>query len=61
MALSKREAKKRQMVRTGYGGLAVGAVLLLWGLSAGVVLLEIIGAVVLVLAGLATRALRSLR
>jgi len=61
MALSKREAKKKQMVRTGYGGLAVGAVLLLWGLSGGVIVLEILGAVVLVLAGLATRALRSLR
>jgi hypothetical protein len=61
MALSKREAKKKQMVRTGYGGLAVGAVLLLWGLSGGGILLEILGAVVLVLAGLATRALRSLR
>jgi hypothetical protein len=61
MALSKREAKKKQMVRTGYGGLAVGAVLLLWGLSGGGILLEVLGAVVLVLAGLATRALRSLR
>jgi hypothetical protein len=61
MALSKREAKKKQMVRTGYGGLAVGAVLLLWGLAGGGILLEILGAVVLVLAGLATRALRSLR
>jgi len=61
MALSKREAKKRQMVRTGYAGVAVGAVLLLWGLSAGAVLLEVIGAVVLVVAGLASRALRSLR
>ena len=61
MALSKREAKKKQMVRSGYGGLAVGAVLLLWGLSGGGILLEILGAVVLVLAGLATRALRSLR
>jgi hypothetical protein len=61
MALSKREAKKKQMVRTGYGGLAVGAVLLLWGLTGGGIVLEILGAVVLVLAGLATRALRSLR
>jgi len=61
MALSKREAKKKQMVRSGYGGLAVGAVLLLWGLSGGGIVLEILGAVVLVLAGLATRALRSLR
>jgi hypothetical protein len=61
MALSKREAKKKQMVRTGYAGLAAGAVLLLWGLSAGAILLDVIGIVVLVLAGLATRALRSLR
>jgi hypothetical protein len=61
MTLSKREAKKRQMVRTGYAGVAVGAILLLWGLSAGAFLLELIGVVVLVIAGLASRALRSLR
>jgi hypothetical protein len=61
MALSKREAKKRQLVRTGYGGLAVGAVLLLWGLSAGAILLDVIGAAVLVISGWATRALRGLR
>jgi hypothetical protein len=61
MALSRRETKKRQMVRTGYAGVAVGVVLLLWGLSVGAFLLEVLGVVMLVLAGLATRALRSLR
>jgi hypothetical protein len=61
MTLSKRETKKRQMVRTGYGGLAVGAVVLVWGLTGGGILLDIIGAVVLVLSGWATRALRGLR
>ena len=61
MALSKREAKKQQMVRTGYGGVVVGAVLLVWGLTGGGILLDVIGAVVLVVSGWATRALRSLR
>ena len=61
MALSKREAKKRQLVRGGYGGLAAGAVLLVWGLTGGGILLDVIGAVVLVVSGWATRALRSLR
>jgi hypothetical protein len=61
MALSKREAKKRQMVRTGYGGLAVGAVLLVWGLTGGGIVLDVIGAAVLVISGWATRALRALR
>ncbi len=61
MALSKREAKRRQLVRTGYAGLAVGAVLLLWGLSAGAILLDVIGAAVLVVSGWASRALRGLR
>jgi hypothetical protein len=61
MALSKREAKKRQMVRTGYAGVGVGAVVLLWGLSGGGILLDVIGAVVLVISGWAARAMRGLR
>jgi predicted phage tail protein len=61
MTLSRREVKKRQMVRTGYGGLAVGAVLLVWGLTGGGILLDVIGAVMLVISGWATRALRALR
>jgi hypothetical protein len=61
MALSKREAKKRQMVRTGYAGVGVGVIVLLWGLSGGGVLLDVIGAVVLVISGWATRAMRGLR
>lgn len=61
MALSKREAKKRQMVRSGYVGVGVGAIVLLLGLSGGGVLLDVIGAVVLVISGWATRAMRGLR
>ncbi|HEY3766937.1 MAG TPA: hypothetical protein VGL44_17365 [Gaiellales bacterium] len=60
MALSPRQSKKRQMVRRGYVGVGVGAVIVLYALSAGAVILGIIGAVILVIAGLATRALRSL-
>jgi hypothetical protein len=48
------------MVRTGYAGLGVGALILLYALSAGAWVLAIIGAVILVIAGWATRALRSL-
>jgi sorbitol-specific phosphotransferase system component IIC len=60
MSLSPRQAKKRQMVRTGYIGVGVGAVILLYALSAGAIILGIIGAIVLFLAGWATRAMRSL-
>jgi hypothetical protein len=60
MSLSKREAKKRQMVRTGYGGLGVGALILLYALTGGGIVIGIIGVVILVIAGWATRAGRSL-
>ena len=48
------------MVRTGYAGLGVGALIVLYALSAGAILLGIIGVVILVIAGWATRAMRSL-
>ena len=60
MSLTKREAKKRQMMRTGYAGLGVGALIVLYALTGGGTILGIIGLVVLVIAGWATRALRSL-
>ena len=60
MSLTPRQAKKRQMVRTGYAGLGVGALILLYALSAGAILLGIIVVVILVIAGWATRAMRSL-
>ena len=60
MSLTKREAKKRQMVRTGYAGLGIGALILLYAINAGAILLGIIGVVILVIAAWATRALRSL-
>jgi hypothetical protein len=48
------------MVRTGYGGIGVGAVLLIIALTGAHIILGIIGVIVLVLAGWATRALRTL-
>jgi hypothetical protein len=60
MSLSPRQAKKRQMVRTGYVGVGIGALLVIFALTGAGILLGIIGAIILVLSGLATRALRSL-
>ncbi|MEP6642756.1 MAG: hypothetical protein ABJB93_12725 [Gaiellales bacterium] len=60
MSLSPRQAKRRQMVRTGYAGVGVGALLLVFAISTGAFILGIIGAIVLVVAGWATRALRTL-
>jgi hypothetical protein len=60
MSLSPRQAKKRQMVRTGYAGIGIGAILLVFALTGAGIVIGIIGAVILVLSGLATRALRSL-
>jgi hypothetical protein len=60
MSLSPRQAKRRQMVRTGYAGLGVGALLVVIAISTGALILGIIGAIVLVIAGWATRALRTL-
>jgi len=59
MSLTKREAKKRQMVRTSYAGLGIGALIVLYAVTGGGILLGIIGLVILVIAGWATRALRS--
>jgi hypothetical protein len=60
MSLSPRQAKKRQMVRTGYVGVGVGAVLVVLALTGAGIVLGIIGAIILVLAGWATRAMRGL-
>jgi sorbitol-specific phosphotransferase system component IIC len=60
MSLTPRQAKKRQMVRTGYAGVGLGVLILLYALTAGAVVLAVIGAVILVIAGWATRALRTL-
>jgi hypothetical protein len=60
MSLSPRQAKKRQMVRSGYAGLGVGALLVVIAVASASIVLGIIGLVVLVLAGWATRAMRSL-
>jgi len=61
VALTPRQQKKRQMVRTGYAGIAVGALLVILAVAgvAGLVL-GLIGAIVLVVSGWATRALRDL-
>jgi hypothetical protein len=60
MSLSPRQAKKRQMVRTGYVGVGVGTVLVVLALTGAGIVLGIIGAIILVLAGWATRAMRGL-
>lgn len=58
--LTRRGEKKRQMVRTGYAGVGVGVVLLVIGLAAGSLVLDVIGLIAIVVAGWAARALRSL-
>jgi hypothetical protein len=60
MSLSKREAKKRQMVRTGYIGVGIGALLLVWAATGAGIFLGIVGVIILVVSGWATRAMRSL-
>lgn len=60
MSLSKREAKKRQMVRTGYIGVGIGALLLVLAVTGAGIFLGIVGAVILIVSGWATRAMRSL-
>ncbi len=60
MTLTPRDQKKRQMVRGGYAGVGVGVVVLLLAVNAGSILLGILGVIVLVVAGWATRAIRSL-
>ncbi len=60
VALTPRQQKKRQMVRTGYAGIAVGAILVIIALTGAGLVLGLIGAIVLVVSGWATRALRDL-
>ncbi|HSD03008.1 MAG TPA: hypothetical protein VLB81_11585 [Gaiellales bacterium] len=61
MALTPRQQKKRQMVRTGYAGIGVGVILVILALIGGVgLLLGLIGAIVLLVSAWATRALREL-
>ena len=60
MTLSKRDQKQRQMVRGGYAGIGVGAVLVLLALNAGSIILGVLGIVILAIAAWATRQLRSL-
>jgi hypothetical protein len=60
MTLTPRDQKKRQMVRAGYAGVGVGVLVVLLALSAGSILLGILGVIVAVVAGWATRAVRSL-
>lgn len=60
VALTPRQQKKRQMVRTGYAGIAVGALLVILAVTGAGLVLGLIGAIVLVVSGWATRALRDL-
>jgi hypothetical protein len=60
MALTPRQQKKRQMVRTGYAGLGAGALIVLISVGAQSIILGVIGIIVLAIGGWATRALRSL-
>jgi hypothetical protein len=56
--LSPRQEKKRQLVRYGYTGVGVGAVLVLIAVLAASLFLGIVGAVVLALALWAIRLVR---
>ena len=60
VALSPRQQKKRQMVRVGYGGIGVGALLVILAVTGAGLVLGLIGAIVLLVSGWATRALRDL-
>lgn len=60
VALTPRQQKKRQMVRTGYAGIGVGALLVIIAVAGAGLVLGIIGAIVLLVSGWATRALRDL-
>ena len=60
VALTPRQQKKRQMVRAGYGGIGVGALLVILAVTGAGLVLGLIGAIVLLVSGWATRALRDL-
>jgi hypothetical protein len=60
VALTPRQQKKRQMVRAGYAGIGVGALLVIFALTGAGLVLGLIGVVVLLVSGWATRALRGL-
>ena len=60
VALTPRQQKNRQMVRTGYAGIGVGALLVIIAVAGAGLVLGIIGAIVLLVSGWATRALRDL-
>jgi hypothetical protein len=60
VALTPRQQKKRQMVRAGYGGIGVGALLVILAVTGAGFVLGLIGAIVLLVSGWATRALRDL-
>jgi hypothetical protein len=60
VALTPRQQKKRQMVRTGYAGIGVGVILVILALTGAGLLLGLIGAIVLLASAWATRALRDL-
>lgn len=60
VALTPRQQKKRQMVRAGYAGIGVGALLVILALTGAGIVLGLIGAIVLLVSGWATRALRDL-
>ena len=59
VALTPRQQKKRQMVG-GYAGVGVGALLVILAVTGAGIVLGLIGAIVLLVSGWATRALRDL-
>jgi hypothetical protein len=60
VALTPRQQKKRQMVRAGYAGIGVGALLVILAVTGAGLVLGLIGVIVLLISGWATRALRDL-
>ena len=60
MALTPRQQKKRQMVRGGYAGVGVGALLVILAATGGGIVLGVLGALILLVSAWATRALRDL-